>query len=110
MREDLNKIICKSLISSIDKFLLIVIRFVKTFPCITVYMSSMTNMAVAMDRYRFIVKPNGLQVSKVAAYILMPVIFLVSTALSLPVAFNSKVVPLKVFMVSCNKFIDYISL
>ena len=70
----------------------------------------MTNMAVAMDRYRFIVKPNGLQVSQGAAYILMPVIFLVSTGLSLPIAYNSKVVPLKVFMVSCNNFINYVRL
>ena len=37
-------------------------RFVKTFPCVTVYMSSLTNMAIAVDRYRFIVRSQSLQV------------------------------------------------
>ena len=38
------------------------LRFVKTFPCVAVYMSSLTNMAIAADRYRVIVRSNCLQV------------------------------------------------
>ena len=71
----------------------------RTFPCITVYMSSMTNMAVAVDRYRVIVRHNSLQVSRAAAFVLVPVIFLISTGLSLPIALYSKLVPLKVLLV-----------
>ena len=37
-------------------------RFVKTFPCVAVYMSSLTNMAIAVDRYRFIVRSQSMQV------------------------------------------------
>ena len=39
-----------------------IIRFVKTFPCVAVYMSSLTNMAIAVDRYRVIVTSQSLQV------------------------------------------------
>ena len=42
---------------------LVLSRFVKTFPCVTVYMSSLTNMAIAVDRYRFIVRSQSLQVA-----------------------------------------------
>ena len=71
----------------------------RSFPCVTVYMSSMTNMAVAVDRYRVIVKHNSLQVSRAAAFVLVPVIFLVSAGLSLPIALYSKLVPLNVLLV-----------
>ena len=38
------------------------VRFVKTFPCVAVYMSSLTNMAIAVDRYQVIVRTQSLQV------------------------------------------------
>ena len=37
-------------------------RFVKTMPCIAVFMSSLTIVAIALDRYRVIVSSSGKQV------------------------------------------------
>ena len=42
--------------------LLTLARFVKTFPCVAVYMSSLSNMAIAVDRYRVIVRSQSPQV------------------------------------------------
>ena len=75
-------------------------RFIKTFPCVAVYMSSLTNMAIAMDRYRFIVKSQSLQVSTVGAALLYPVIVIISLLLAFPIAYKSKLVPIKQLLVS----------
>ena len=53
-------------------------RFVKTFPCVAVYMSSLTNMAIAVDRYRFIVRSQSPQV-----------VTLVTLSVYTPVCFRS---------------------
>ena len=37
-------------------------RFVKTMPCIAVFMSSLTIVAIALDRYRVIVSSSSKQV------------------------------------------------
>ena len=37
-------------------------RMIKTFPCIAVYMSSFTVVAIAIDRYRVIVHSNSMQI------------------------------------------------
>ena len=75
-------------------------RFVKTLPCITVYASSLTNMAIALDRYRVIVKPDSVQVSTRGAFLLLPVIFLLASALSFPITYRTKLVTLKQFLVN----------
>ena len=74
-------------------------RLVQTLPCITVYMSSLTNMAIALDRYRVIVKPESLQVSTRGAWLLLPVIFVSASALSAPISYKTKLVSLKQFLV-----------
>ena len=75
-------------------------RFVKTFPCVAVYMSSLTNMAIALDRYRFIVKSQSLQVSTVGAALLYPVIVIISLLLAFPIAYKTKLVPMEQLLVS----------
>ena len=75
-------------------------RFIKTFPCVAVYMSSLTNMAIAMDRYRFIVKSQSLQISTVGAALLYPVIVIISLLLAFPIAYKTKLVPMKQLLVS----------
>ena len=74
-------------------------RIVKTLPCITVYMSSLTNMAIALDRYRVIVKPDSPQVTTGGAWLLLPVISLLASALSFPITYKTKLVSLKQFLV-----------
>ena len=74
-------------------------RLVKTLPCITVYMSSLTNMAIALDRYQVIVKPNSVQVSTRGAWLLLPLIVLAATSLSFPITYKTKLVTLKELMV-----------
>ena len=71
----------------------------KTLPCITVYMSSLTNVAIALDRYRVIVKPNNVQVSTEGAWLLLPLIFLAASVLSFPITYKTRLVSLKQFLV-----------
>ena len=75
----------------------------KTLPCITVYMSSLTNMALALDRYRVIVKPTSVQVSTGGAWVLLPLIFVVASALSFPITYKTRLVSLKQLLVILNR-------
>ena len=63
-------------------------------------MSSLTNMAIALDRYRFIVKSQSLQVSTVGAALLYPVIVIISLLLAFPIAYKTKLVPMEQLLVS----------
>ena len=54
----------------------------KTFPCIAVFMSSLTIMAIAVDRYRMIVYSHLCQVGPCLAWLLLPVIATISSALA----------------------------
>ena len=63
-------------------------------------MSSLTNMAIAIDRYRFIVKSQSLQVSTVGAALVYPVIVIISLLLAFPIAYKTKLVPMKQLLVS----------
>ena len=65
-------------------------------------MSSLTNMAIALDRHQVIVKPDSVQVSTTGAWLLLPIIALVAFALSFPITFKTKLVTLKDLMVFQN--------
>ena len=87
----------------------------KTFPCVTVYMSSLTNMAIAVDRYRFIVRSQSmqvgnsrlvlaldnslLQISNLGAVIVFLGISLLSCGLAFPIMYKTKLLSLEQMMV-----------
>ncbi|XP_023344207.1 neuropeptide F receptor [Eurytemora carolleeae] len=64
-------------------------KFVKTMPCIAVFMSSLTIVAIALDRYRVIVSSSGKQIGELGAWLLLPFIFILSFILSTPVLMAS---------------------
>ena len=39
-------------------------RLIRTIPCVAAFMSSLTVITIAMDRFRFIVSPHKSQVNK----------------------------------------------
>ena len=65
-------------------------RMVKILPCLAVFMSSLTIIAIAADRHRVIISPDRLQVGAGQAWASLPVIFLLSALLSSPLYFNTK--------------------
>ena len=74
-------------------------RLVKTFPCVAVFMSSLTMMAIAGDRYRVILCPDRLQVGPRQAWAALPAIFLLSCLLSSFIFFKTKLFTLAQVMV-----------
>ena len=66
-------------------------RLIKTFPCVAVYMSSFTVMAVAIDRYRVIVRSSSMQIGYRQAWATLPAIFLVSVIFSSAIFFRSHI-------------------
>ena len=64
-------------------------RLVKTFPCVAVFMSSLSLMAIAGDRYRVILCPDRLQVGPRQAWAALPAIFLLSCLLASCVFFRT---------------------
>ena len=72
---------------------------VKIFPCVAVFMSSLTIVAIAGDRYRVIISPDRLQVGPRQAWASLPVIFLLSLLLSSPLFFKTKLYTLAEIMV-----------
>ena len=78
---------------------LLMCRMVKVFPCVAVFMSSLTIVAIACDRYRVIVSPDRLQVGGGQAWACLPAILLVSCLLSSPLFFRTKLFSLATFLV-----------
>ena len=74
-------------------------RLVKTFPCVAVFMSSLTMMAIAGDRYRVIICPDRLQVGPRQAWAALPAIFLLSCLLSSLLFFKTNLFSLARVMV-----------
>ena len=64
-------------------------QLVKTFPCVAVFMSSLSLMAIAGDRYRVILCPHSLQVGPRQAWAALPAIFILSCLLSSFVFFRT---------------------
>ncbi|XP_059082512.1 neuropeptide F receptor-like [Tigriopus californicus] len=60
-------------------------RAVKAFPCSAVYLSSITIVIIALDRYRFIVHSSAAQLSLNQSLIMLPFIALISMLMGLPV-------------------------
>jgi len=75
-------------------------RFVKTFPCVAVYMSSLTNMAIAVDRYQVIVRTQSLQVSSCGAFLMLPAILVTSALLAFPLVYKTKLLSINEFLVT----------
>merc|ERR1719336_414526 len=68
---------------------------IKTFPCIAAFMSSLTIVCVALDRFRCIVQSEKVQVTPLYAWLLLPFIFTISILLASPIFIHSRIYPLK---------------
>ena len=77
-------------------------RLVKTFPCVAVFMSSLSLMAIAGDRYRVILCPDRLQVGPRQAWAALPAIFLLSCLLSSFIFFRTNLYSMARVMVRAS--------
>jgi len=68
---------------------------IKTFPCIAAFMSSLTIVCVALDRFRCIVQSGKVQVTPFYAWLLLPLICIISIMLASPIFITSRLYNLK---------------
>ena len=69
---------------------LVTCRLLKSFPCLAVFMSSLTIMAIAVDRHRMICRPTYTQLGFGSALLLCPLILIVSLLFCLPLYIKTR--------------------